>query len=153
MRIRRPTIAQNQGSTPEQAELDSRFSTPQLAYETNAPRSTIRISVFSSSLRRRAAQDAPPARQPKMTTYQHLLPFFASFSQAELLLSKDLLELAVQANKNLPFRPTGALVDNGHLRFDKQVENNLFRLKYRADAQPDGDAVRIFLEIIRDDCR
>ena len=45
------------------------YGSPQFAYETYGPRSTINISAFSSSLRRRAAHDAPPATPPTITTF------------------------------------------------------------------------------------
>jgi len=45
------------------------YGIPQFAYETYGPRSTIRISAFSSSLRRRAAHDAPPATPPTLMTF------------------------------------------------------------------------------------
>jgi hypothetical protein len=45
------------------------YGSPQFAYETYGPRSTIRISAFSSNLRRRAAHDAPPATPPTMMTF------------------------------------------------------------------------------------
>ena len=59
------------GITPE-----TWYGSPQFAYETYGPRSTMRISAFSSSLRRRAAHDAPPATPPTMMTFMlALLPF------------------------------------------------------------------------------
>ena len=58
------------GITPE-----TWYGSPQFAYETYGPRSTMRISAFSSSLRRRAAHDAPPATPPTMRTFMIHLPF------------------------------------------------------------------------------
>ena len=52
------------GITPE-----TWYGSPQFAYETYGPRSTMRISAFSSSRRRRAAHDAPPATPPTMMTF------------------------------------------------------------------------------------
>ncbi len=45
------------------------YGSPQFAYDTYGPRSTMRISACSSSLRNRAAQDAPPATPPTMMTF------------------------------------------------------------------------------------
>ena len=45
------------------------YGSPQLAYETYGPRSTMRMSAFSSSLRRRAAHEAPPATPPTIMIF------------------------------------------------------------------------------------
>jgi len=42
---------------------------PQFAYDTYGPRSTMMICAFSSNLRRRAAREAPPATPPTMMTF------------------------------------------------------------------------------------
>ena len=46
---------------------------------TYGPRSTISISAFSSSRRRLAAQEAPPATPPTMITFIRSLPFFITW--------------------------------------------------------------------------
>ena len=56
------------------------YGSPQFAYETYGPRSTMTISAFSSSRRSRAAQDAPPATPPTMTTFMVFLPLRPSGS-------------------------------------------------------------------------
>src|SRR5512141_2858946 len=51
------------------------YGSTEFAYETYGPRSTMRISAFSSILRRRAAHDAPPATPPTMMTFTIRLLF------------------------------------------------------------------------------
>src|ERR1039457_3877863 len=52
------------GITPE-----TWYGSPQFAYDTYGPRSTMMISAFSSNLRSLAAHEAPPATPPTMMTF------------------------------------------------------------------------------------
>ncbi len=67
------------------------YGSPQFAYDTYGPRSTIRISAFSSSLRRRAAHDAPPATPPTMMTFMmRLLPVLWFVAQLSMVVRPGL---------------------------------------------------------------
>ena len=75
VRTSMPNMARNVCSVAS-SRLDSSgitpptwYGSPQFAYETYGPRSTMRISAFSSSRRSRAAQEAPPATPPTMMTF------------------------------------------------------------------------------------
>ena len=63
------------------------YGSPQFAYDTYGPRSTIRISAVSSNRRSRAAQDAPPATPPTMMTFMlsHALSLSHSFLRLRVL--------------------------------------------------------------------
>ena len=104
------------------------------------PRSTMRISAFSSNRRRRAAHDAPPATPPTMMTF--MVPFFAFLLRRIDWVSVFMLGIWLISHASVNFsRPPQALPDSGRCSGQQ-----LRRLRHTPGARVNSWLARISLQ-------